>query len=105
MVGFESFPDIILYGRAGGAGLLIDSFWIFLVSRACLEIGLAGVLAGIIAVLDRSLSSKADRIPKAARRCFRFLKQAPFIFNLAINPPHGCRVRPGFLLAPAPEPF
>jgi MFS transporter, ACDE family, multidrug resistance protein len=38
---------LFLYGIAGGSGLLIDSFWVLLASRACLGIGLAGVFAGI----------------------------------------------------------
>jgi len=34
---------LLCYGLAGGSGLLINSFWVLLVSRACLGIGLAGI--------------------------------------------------------------
>ncbi|MGD9367502.1 MAG: MFS transporter, partial [Desulfobacteraceae bacterium] len=38
---------LICYGLAGGSGLLIDSFWVLLISRACLGVSLAGIFAGI----------------------------------------------------------
>jgi len=38
---------LLCYGLAGGSGLLINSFWVLLVSRACLGIALAGIFAGI----------------------------------------------------------
>jgi MFS family permease len=38
---------LICYGLAGGSGLLIDSFWLLLVSRACLGVALAGIFTGI----------------------------------------------------------
>ncbi len=38
---------LIAYGIAGGSGLLINSYWILLVSRAILGIALAGIFAGI----------------------------------------------------------
>lgn len=38
---------LISYGLAGGSGLLIDSFWVLLVSRACLGVALAGIFTGI----------------------------------------------------------
>lgn len=54
---------LFLYGCAGGAGLLIDSFWVFLVSRACLGIGLAGVFAGInVLILNMYAGIERDRV-------------------------------------------
>ena len=45
--------SLIAYGLAGGSGLLIDSFWVLLVSRAFLGIALAGVFAAInVLILD-----------------------------------------------------
>jgi len=38
---------LICYGLAGGSGLLINSFWVLLVSRAFLGIALAGIFTGI----------------------------------------------------------
>ena len=38
---------LVCYGLAGGAGLLLDSFWAILAGRACLGIALAGVFTGI----------------------------------------------------------
>ncbi len=38
---------LIGYGLAGGSGLLINSYWVLLVSRACLGIALAGIFTGI----------------------------------------------------------
>jgi ACDE family multidrug resistance protein len=38
---------LICYGLAGGSGLLIDAFWVLLVSRACLGVALAGIFTGI----------------------------------------------------------
>ena len=54
---------LFLYGLAGGSGLLIDSFWVFLVSRACLGIGLAGVFAGInVLILNMYDGIERDRV-------------------------------------------
>jgi MFS family permease len=54
---------LLLYGLAGGTGLLIDSFWLFLVSRACLGIGLAGVFAGInVLILNMYDGIERDRV-------------------------------------------
>jgi MFS transporter, ACDE family, multidrug resistance protein len=54
---------LFLYGVAGGSGLLIDSFWLFLVSRACLGIGLAGVFAGInVLILNMYTGIERDRV-------------------------------------------
>ncbi|MCG6911957.1 MAG: MFS transporter [Deltaproteobacteria bacterium] len=54
---------LFLYGLAGGAGLLIDSFWAFLISRACLGIGLAGVFAGInVLILNMYDGIERDRV-------------------------------------------
>ncbi len=54
---------LFLYGAAGGAGLLIDSFWVFLTSRACLGIGLAGVFTGInVLILNNYEGIERDKI-------------------------------------------
>ena len=54
---------LFLYGLAGGSGLLIDSFWVFLVSRARLGIGLAGVFAGInVLILNMYDGIGRDRV-------------------------------------------
>jgi ACDE family multidrug resistance protein len=54
---------LFLYGLAGGSGLLIDSFWVLLVSRACLGIGLAGVFAGInVLILNMYDGVERDRV-------------------------------------------
>jgi len=42
---------LFAYGVAGGSGLLINSYWILLVSRACLGIALAGVFTAINVLL------------------------------------------------------
>jgi len=45
---------LIGYGLAGGSGLLINSYWVLLVSRACLGIALAGIFAAInVLILNR----------------------------------------------------
>jgi MFS family permease len=43
---------LFLYGISGGAGLVITSYWVLLVSRAVLGIGLAAVLTSITALLE-----------------------------------------------------
>jgi MFS family permease len=54
---------LICYGLAGGSGLLIDSFWVLLVSRACLGIALAGIFAGInVLILNTYEGIERDRV-------------------------------------------
>jgi MFS family permease len=54
---------LLCYGLAGGSGLLIDSFWVLLVSRACLGIGLAGIFAGInVLILNMYDGIERDRV-------------------------------------------
>ena len=54
---------LICYGLAGGSGLLINSFWVLLVSRACLGIALAGIFAGInVLILNMYDGIERDRI-------------------------------------------
>lgn len=43
---------LLLYGAAGGSGLVITSYWSLLVSRAVLGIGLAAVLVAVDTILD-----------------------------------------------------
>ncbi|MDD2389222.1 MAG: MFS transporter [Desulfobacterales bacterium] len=52
--------SLIGYGLAGGSGLLINSYWVLLVSRACLGIALAGIFAAIN-VLILSMYEGGDR--------------------------------------------
>jgi MFS transporter, ACDE family, multidrug resistance protein len=54
---------LICYGLAGGSGLLINSFWVLLVSRACLGIALAGIFAGInVLILNTYEGIERDRV-------------------------------------------
>jgi len=54
---------LICYGLAGGSGLLINSFWMLLVSRACLGIALAGIFAGInVLILNMYDGIERDRV-------------------------------------------
>jgi MFS family permease len=54
---------LICYGLAGGSGLLINSFWVLLVSRACLGIALAGIFAGInVLILNMYDGIERDRV-------------------------------------------
>jgi ACDE family multidrug resistance protein len=54
---------LICYGLAGGSGLLINSFWVLLVSRACLGIALAGIFAGInVLILNMYGGIERDRV-------------------------------------------
>jgi len=54
---------LFCYGLAGGSGLLINSFWVLLVSRACLGIGLAGIFAGInVLILNMYDGIERDRV-------------------------------------------
>ncbi len=55
--------SLIAYGLAGGAGLLIDSFWVLLVSRAFLGIALAGVFTAInVLILDRYEGEERNQV-------------------------------------------
>lgn len=54
---------LICYGLAGGSGLLINSFWVLLISRACLGIALAGIFTGInVLILNRYDGIERDRV-------------------------------------------
>ena len=54
---------LIVFGIAGGSGLLINSYWILLVSRACLGIALAGVFTAInVLILNMYESSERDKV-------------------------------------------
>jgi ACDE family multidrug resistance protein len=54
---------LICYGLAGGSGLLINSFWVLLVSRACLGVSLAGIFAGInVLILNMYDGIQRDRV-------------------------------------------
>jgi MFS family permease len=55
--------SLIAYGLAGGSGLLIQSFWVLLVSRALLGIALAGVFTGInVLILDMYEGHQRNRV-------------------------------------------
>jgi len=55
--------SLLAYGLAGGSGLLIDSFWIMLISRALLGIALAGVFTAInVLILDMYEGPERNRI-------------------------------------------
>ena len=55
--------SLIAYGLAGGSGLLIDSFWVLLVSRAFLGIALAGVFTAInVLILDMFEGPERNRV-------------------------------------------
>lgn len=54
---------LICYGFAGGSGLLINSFWVFLISRACLGIALAGIFTAInVLILNMYEGIERDRV-------------------------------------------
>jgi ACDE family multidrug resistance protein len=54
---------LICYGLAGGSGLLINSFWVLLVSRACLGIALAGIFTAInVLILNMYDGIERDRV-------------------------------------------
>jgi len=54
---------LLCYGIAGGSGLLINSFWVLLISRAFLGIGLAGIFAGInVLILNMYDGIERDRV-------------------------------------------
>ena len=51
------------YGLAGGSGLLINSYGLLLVSRACLGIALAGIFTGInVLILNMYEGRRRDRV-------------------------------------------
>jgi MFS family permease len=55
--------SLIGYGLAGGSGLLINSYWMLLVSRACLGIALAGVFAAInVLILNNYEGGDRDKV-------------------------------------------
>jgi ACDE family multidrug resistance protein len=55
--------SLIAYGLAGGSGLLIDSFWVLLISRALLGIVLAGVFTAInVLILDMYEGPERNRV-------------------------------------------
>ena len=55
--------SLICYGLAGGSGLLINSFCVFLVSRACLGISLAGIFTAInVLILNMYEGIERDRV-------------------------------------------
>lgn len=55
--------SLIAYGLAGGSGLLIDSFWVLLISRALLGIALAGVFTAInVLILDMYEGPERNRV-------------------------------------------
>ncbi len=54
---------LIGYGLAGGSGLLINSYWVLLVSRACLGIALAGIFTAInVLILNMYEGGDRDRV-------------------------------------------
>jgi MFS family permease len=54
---------LICYGLAGGSGLLINSFWFLLLSRACLGITLACIFTSInVLILNNYEGLERDRI-------------------------------------------
>ena len=51
------------YGLAGGSGLLISSYWVLLISRACLGISLAGLYTAInVLILNMYEGPVRDRV-------------------------------------------
>jgi len=54
---------LICYGLAGGSGLLINSFWVLLISRACLGIALASVFTAInVLILNMYEGIERDKV-------------------------------------------
>jgi len=54
---------LICYGLAGGSGLLINSFEMLLVSRACLGIALSGIFVSInVLILNRYKGGDRDKV-------------------------------------------
>lgn len=56
---------LLLYGVAGGAGLVITSYWLLLVSRAVLGIGLAALLNAVNTMLDQYEKEERYQMMKA----------------------------------------
>ena len=55
--------SLIGYGLAGGSGLLINSYWVLLVSRACLGIALAGIFAALnVLILNNYEGSNRNKV-------------------------------------------
>ena len=55
--------SLICYGLAGGSGLLINSYWVLLVSRACLGIALSGIFVSInVLILNRYEGGDRDKV-------------------------------------------
>ena len=55
--------SLICYGLAGGSGLLINSYWVILVSRACLGIALSGIFVSInVLILNRYEGGDRDKV-------------------------------------------
>ena len=54
---------LFAYGIAGGSGLLINSYWFLLFSRACLGIALAGVFSAInVLILNTYEGTDRDKV-------------------------------------------
>ena len=54
---------LICYGLAGGSGLLINSFWVLLASRACLGIALACIFTAInVLILNMYDGIERDKV-------------------------------------------
>jgi MFS family permease len=54
---------LFAYGLAGGSGLLINSYWTLLISRACLGIALAGIFTAInVLILNTYEGNERNRI-------------------------------------------
>jgi MFS family permease len=55
--------SLICYGLAGGSGLLINSYWVLLLSRACLGIGLSGIFVSLnVLILNRYKGGDRDKV-------------------------------------------
>ena len=55
--------SLICYGLAGGSGLLINSYWVLLVSRACLGIALSGIFVCLnVLILNRYKGGDRDKV-------------------------------------------
>lgn len=55
--------SLICYGLAGGSGLLINSYWVLLLSRACLGISLSGIFVSInVLILNRYKGGDRDKV-------------------------------------------
>ena len=54
---------LVLYGMAGGSGLLIDSYWVLIASRAVFGIGVAAILNSItVTILNLYIGSGRHKI-------------------------------------------